>query len=222
MHNPCQVKHAKHILKSERSWFGFPLLFEAQQVFQSASEITFNTQKFGSCWRHLPVSDSLPWSKFLLSVMSLCETRNKTTSLFSFFMGTISNKHQNLDPFKRHEHITSVMEGLSCSTFWGCQPYRFFCREWSRFWTRDVHPEQSASVKWGARWSRCRTGSGTCSSSASALRGQSRSVHRSHRSSRLWDRGTGPEHSPGQNCCLDIKRKQEDYKADDLSCASHG
>lgn len=88
-------------------------------------------------------------------------------------------------------------------------PHRSSCREWSRSWTPAARPERSASARWGARWSRCRTGSGTCSSSASARRGRSRSVRRSHRSSRRWGKGTGPERSPGQNCCLGVKRKQE-------------
>lgn len=50
-----------------------------------------------------PVSDTLPWSRSLFSVMSLCETRNRTTSLFSFFMGTMSSRHQNLEPVERIE-----------------------------------------------------------------------------------------------------------------------
>lgn len=34
-------------------------------------------------------------SAILVLVISLCDARNKTTSRFSFLMGTISNKHQN-------------------------------------------------------------------------------------------------------------------------------
>lgn len=52
-----------------------------------------------------PVSDSLPWSRSLFSVMSLCETRNRTTSLFSFFMGTMSSRHQNLEPVQREKRF---------------------------------------------------------------------------------------------------------------------
>lgn len=48
--------------------------------------------------------------------MSLCETRNRTTSLFSFFMGTMSSRHQNLEPVERdntcsHTYCTTRREG---------------------------------------------------------------------------------------------------------------
>ena len=36
----------------------------------------------------------------LVDVISLCEARNRTTSLFSFLMGTISNRHQKDMPVK--------------------------------------------------------------------------------------------------------------------------
>lgn len=37
----------------------------------------------------IDISDIFEW------VMSLCDAKNSTTSRFSFFIGTISNRHQN-------------------------------------------------------------------------------------------------------------------------------
>lgn len=123
----------------------------------------------------------------------------------------MSNKHQNLEPLKRGNQSTieSVFVTKDFFVRWGwsgltasCSFYRSSCTEWSQSWTRGVRPEPSASARWCGRWSRRRTGSDTCSSSASARRGQSHSARRSRPSSRRWGRGTGPEHSRGQSYCL--------------------
>lgn len=64
---------------------------------------------FPSCltwyFAYLPLSHSSFTfiSSILVCVMSLCEARNSTTSRFSFFMGTISNRHQNGAPVKQLE-----------------------------------------------------------------------------------------------------------------------
>ena len=48
-------------------------------------------------------------SCILLWVMSLCEARNRTTSRFSFLIGTISRRHQNGTPARQiasvHFHV---------------------------------------------------------------------------------------------------------------------
>lgn len=173
---------------------------------------SFHVNWTGSGWCS-PMSDSLSRSWSLFSVMSLCETRNRTTSPFSFLMGTMSNRHQNLEPFprKRDQNTDTYWFGkkkyctkryLTCQSAPAAESYRSSCTEWFQSWTPGVHPELFASVWWEGCWSHSRTESDTCSSSASARRGQSRSVRRSHRSSRQWDRETGPEHSPGRSCCL--------------------
>lgn len=57
----------------------------------------------------LPVSGpcSGSWS-FFLSVMSLWDTRNKTTSPFSFLMGTMSRRHQNCVPAEKFKQTQSL------------------------------------------------------------------------------------------------------------------
>jgi len=57
--------------------------------------------KYASDWLWLSLTGDR-WVCCL--VMSLCDARNRTTSPFSFLMGTMSNKHQNRVPASHHHH----------------------------------------------------------------------------------------------------------------------
>lgn len=47
-----------------------------------------------------------------VSVISLKEARNSTTSPFSFFIGTISNRHQNEDPVRIKNKFNSIQTAV--------------------------------------------------------------------------------------------------------------
>lgn len=56
-----------------------------------------------------------------VSVISLKEDRNRTTSPFSFLMGTMSNRHQNEDPIRQKEvsfkqPFSSLQQDIKCMT----------------------------------------------------------------------------------------------------------
>ena len=67
-------------------------------------------------------SNFCPLYKPLLAVISLWLAKNKTTSLFSFLIGTISNRHQNgFWPEKRKQGVTfnfQLASIASCNKKW--------------------------------------------------------------------------------------------------------
>ena len=71
---------------------------------------------------HSPVSGpcSGSWS-FFLSVMSLWDTRNRTTSPFSFLMGTMSRRHQNCVPADREDTCSQSEQETYCG-LWRSSP----------------------------------------------------------------------------------------------------
>lgn len=84
------------------------------------------------------------------------------------------------------------------------------CRSGPPLGTPLGPPGPSPSAGPHARWCQPRTGSGSCSSSASPQFSWSQSVHRSHRSSRRWGSRGGPGHYPTGSYCL---LKGDDEKA---------
>lgn len=80
--------------------------------------------------------------------------------------------------------------------------HRSSCRSGPRPGTHPAPPEPWSSAGPHSRWCRRRTGSGSCSSSASPRSWWSPSAHRSRPSSRRWGSRGGPGRSPAGSCCL--------------------
>ena len=154
--------------------------------------------------------------------MSLKDKRNSTTSPFSFLIGTIFRRHQNgfpadigkgitlrspdtlktvLTPKRRDWKVSAWSHGYS--------PHHFSYRSTLLPGTPAGPPALCPPAGLHSRWFRFHGGSRRYTFSASPHSEQSRSAHKTHRSSTRWGGRNVPEHYPGGSYCLWGKWKKK-------------
>ncbi|TNN54375.1 hypothetical protein EYF80_035393 [Liparis tanakae] len=86
-----------------------------------------------------------------VSVMSLNEKRNRTISPFSFFIGTMSRKHQKATPGTRNRNPNLVLPAKACDSPCQVSSHRVgavdTCQKWTSAWYSS-RPSRAFSICW--------------------------------------------------------------------------